>query len=82
MSFMPRKRTAIVGSASHRDLASQALIEDVRRLIAEARRTVASTMNAALMMLYWRIGKRVVDETLRGERLLTVSRLSNRWHDN
>ncbi|MBV8630459.1 MAG: DUF1016 family protein [Silvibacterium sp.] len=40
----------------------------MRRLIAEARQTAASRVNAALTMLYWRIGRRVIDETLRGER--------------
>lgn len=65
---MPRKAKEIASIGASRNLVSRALIEDVRQLIAEARRTVASTVNAGLTMLYWRIGKRVADEILRGER--------------
>ena len=65
---MARKHTVIVKTGSQRDVVSRALIEDVRRLITEARRTVASTVNAGLTTLYWRIGRRIVDELLHGER--------------
>ena len=44
------------------------LLEDIRRLIEESRRAVAVTINAALSSLYWRIGKRINEEILRGER--------------
>ena len=47
---------------------SPALIEDIRQMIGEARRSVATTVNAGLTLLYWRIGKRIVDEVLGKER--------------
>jgi predicted nuclease of restriction endonuclease-like (RecB) superfamily len=44
------------------------LLEDLRRLIEETRQGVAATVNAAMTMLYWRIGKRINEEILKGER--------------
>jgi predicted nuclease of restriction endonuclease-like (RecB) superfamily len=44
------------------------LLEDLRRMIEETRQGVAVTVNAALTMLYWRIGKRVNEEILKGGR--------------
>jgi hypothetical protein len=48
--------------------ADNALVQDIRRLIEEARAKVASTVNAALTMLYWRVGKRIDQEILKGDR--------------
>jgi predicted nuclease of restriction endonuclease-like (RecB) superfamily len=47
---------------------NDALLHDLRGLIEETRSTVATTVNAALTMLYWRIGKRINEEILQGER--------------
>jgi DUF1016 N-terminal domain len=47
---------------------SPLLIEDIRQIIGEARRSVATTVNAGLTFLYWRIGKRIVNEVLGKER--------------
>ncbi len=44
------------------------LLEDIHRMIQETRAVVASTVNAGLTMLYWRIGKRIQDEILQEER--------------
>lgn len=44
------------------------LMEDVRRLIDETRQRVATNVNAALTLLYWRIGKRINQEVLKGGR--------------
>lgn len=44
------------------------LLEDLRRMIEETRQGVAVTVNAALTMLYWRIGKRINEEILKGGR--------------
>ena len=44
------------------------LLGDIRRMIQEARSAVAVTVNAGLTMLYWRIGKRINEEVLKGER--------------
>ena len=50
--------------AQHND----ALLHDLRRLIEETRSTVATTVNTALTMLYWRVGKRINEEILKGKR--------------
>ena len=44
------------------------LLGDIRRMIEEVRSAVAVTVNAGLTMLYWRIGKRINEEVLEGER--------------
>lgn len=49
-------------------LPAEALFHDLRGLIEETRAHVATTVNAALTMLYWRVGKRINEEILRGER--------------
>ena len=43
-------------------------IDDLRQMIDEARRFVAATVNTGLTMLYWRVGKRINDEILQGDR--------------
>ncbi|MEX1327900.1 MAG: PDDEXK nuclease domain-containing protein [Desulfobacterales bacterium] len=48
--------------------ADSALVQDIRKLIDEARSTVASMVNAALTMLYWKVGKRIDEEILKGDR--------------
>jgi predicted nuclease of restriction endonuclease-like (RecB) superfamily len=45
-----------------------ALLNDLRSLIDEARSAVAVAVNAGLTMLYWRVGKRINEEILGGER--------------
>lgn len=47
---------------------TDALVQDVRRLIDEARVTVATAVNFAMTKLYWQIGHRVHTEILAGER--------------
>ena len=44
------------------------LLEDLRRIIDETRQGVATTVNTALTLLYWRIGKRINEEILKGGR--------------
>lgn len=44
------------------------LIRDIRVLISEARTGLATTVNSALTMLYWRIGRRIHIEVLQGGR--------------
>lgn len=44
------------------------LVVEIRRMIEEARSAVAITVNAGLTMLYWRIGRRINVEVLKGER--------------
>ena len=47
---------------------SSDLFADVRQMIEEARSTVAVAVNAGLTLLYWRIGRRVGQQILKGER--------------
>jgi hypothetical protein len=44
------------------------LAGDIHVLINEARAGLAATVNSALTMLYWRIGRRIRAEVLQGER--------------
>jgi hypothetical protein len=44
------------------------LLEDIRRMVEEARQAVATTANAALTLLYWRVGRRINEEILKGNR--------------
>ncbi len=64
------KRTAIVTSAPVRPTKSEtgALLTDVRELILSTRQTVARGVNAALVMLYWKVGERILKEVLREKR--------------
>jgi hypothetical protein len=45
-----------------------ALLADIRGMIEEVRGAVAAAVNAGLTLLYWRIGKRINEEVLLGER--------------
>ncbi len=49
-------------------MSSGGLLSDVRQLILSARQTVARGVNAALVMLYWRIGQRIHKDILREQR--------------
>jgi len=51
-----------------RAVAKRSLLQDIRRMIEEARAAVASTVNAGLTMLYWQIGERIRREVLLNER--------------
>jgi predicted nuclease of restriction endonuclease-like (RecB) superfamily len=44
------------------------LINDIRRMIDEARASVAAAVNTGLTMLYWHIGRRINQEVLKGSR--------------
>ena len=44
------------------------LLDDVRRLIDETRQQVARTVNSAMTVLYWQIGKRVREDILHEKR--------------
>lgn len=55
-------------SASPAAAADGQLLRDIRGLIEQSRRQLASTVNSALTSLYWRIGQRIRAEVLQGER--------------
>lgn len=44
------------------------LLRDLRALIVEARQDVARQVNSALVLLYWRVGKRIRQDILKGKR--------------
>jgi predicted nuclease of restriction endonuclease-like (RecB) superfamily len=44
------------------------LVGDIRNLIREAKVGLAATVNSTLTLLYWRIGRRIQTEVLKGER--------------
>ncbi len=44
------------------------LLSDIHNLVTESRQIVATTVNAELTLLYWRVGRRIRDEILKGER--------------
>ena len=46
----------------------QPLVDDIRSLTASARAHVATTVNATLTLLYWRVGQRVRSEVLGSNR--------------
>jgi len=46
----------------------KALLKDLRELITEARQDVARQVNSALVLLYWRVGKRIHQDILREKR--------------
>ena len=49
-------------------ITSKVLLKDLRELIVEARQDVARQVNSALVLLYWRIGKRIRKDILKEER--------------
>ena len=46
----------------------EALVTDLRELILSARQTVARGVNATLVLLYWKVGRRLRTEVLKLER--------------
>jgi predicted nuclease of restriction endonuclease-like (RecB) superfamily len=50
------------------NLALKSLVHDVKALIREARQQAFVAVNAGMTLLYWRIGKRIEEEVLRGKR--------------
>ncbi|MFH1249481.1 MAG: PDDEXK nuclease domain-containing protein [bacterium] len=61
------KKTHIIKSDSS-SIVEPEFINDLRQMIDEARRFVAVAVNTGLTMLYWRVGKRINDEILKGNR--------------
>ena len=44
------------------------LVDDIIKLVYEAKQAVASTVNSATTVLYWNLGKRINDEFLQNKR--------------
>ena len=47
---------------------SKALLSDLRELISAARQDVARQVNSTLVLLYWRVGKRIREDILNEKR--------------
>ena len=50
------------------DKVEQTLLQDLRELIIHTRQSVAQTVNAALVVLHWKIGDRIRQDVLQGNR--------------
>ena len=51
-----------------KDIAIPSITQDIITLIATAKNSAVSYVNSTLTMLYWQIGKRLVDEGLKDDR--------------
>ena len=49
-------------------ITSKVLLKDLRELIETARQDVARQVNSALVLLYWRVGKRIHQDILKEKR--------------
>ena len=65
MAKQRKKKRALLPKKATRE---ERLLADLRTLIDQARDTVAQTVNAGLVLLYWQIGQRIQQEILREER--------------
>lgn len=65
---MSNKLTSQHISNTNRTADVDFLIGDIRALIEETRSAVTVTVNAGLTLLYWRLGRRIREEILNGER--------------
>ena len=65
---MKQKRCVVKASVAPVATGSKVLLADVRELILSARQTVARGVNAALVLLYWKIGERIRKDILREKR--------------
>ena len=56
------------GSPSVGNIDSERLLADVRSLVERSRYSLAQAVNSELVLLYWRIGKRIREEILLQDR--------------
>lgn len=63
-----KKQTPPQAAHKGRMPSANPLIGDIRTLIEETRSAVAVTVNTAMTLLYWRIGKRICEDILGNER--------------
>ncbi len=65
---MVKKKRESEKTASFKPLVPPLLLNDIRRMIEEARQSVAVTVNAALSLLYWNVGRRIREDVLQEKR--------------
>jgi predicted nuclease of restriction endonuclease-like (RecB) superfamily len=72
----PARSPVVLAKASALPVSPRALLSDVRRLIVQSRTGISRAVNAALVALYWEVGRRIRRDILRekraeyGERIL------------
>lgn len=59
---------AAAPKGSKANILSSMLLEDVRELVVSTRQTVARGVNAALVLLYWKVGERIRRDVLKEKR--------------
>src|SRR5258708_37230881 len=64
----PGERGTKLSLASGEDSKGAVLLADLRSLINAARQRVATVASSAQAMLYWHVGRRLLQENLRGGR--------------
>jgi hypothetical protein len=66
---MPTRKDKVSKSSEEKELQNKpALFTDIRLLIEDSRRRIASTINTELTMLYWNVGKRISEDVLKRKR--------------
>jgi predicted nuclease of restriction endonuclease-like (RecB) superfamily len=65
---MASKKRDLVKMEPLSPVASPPLLEDLRRMIEETRQGVAATVNAAISVLYWNVGRRIREDILQEKR--------------
>ncbi|MBE3049527.1 hypothetical protein IMZ48_44920, partial [Candidatus Bathyarchaeota archaeon] len=65
---MASKKRDLVKMEPMPPMASPPLLEDLRRMIEETRQGVAATVNAAISVLYWNVGRRIREDILQEKR--------------
>lgn len=66
--MMANKKQNLEKVSSDSPQVATSLLEELRRMIEDARQGVAVTVNASLTLLYWRVGMRINEEILKGGR--------------
>lgn len=67
---MMKRKTTLIKAAGALSPVGEAkvLLTEVRELILSARQSVAQTVNSALTVLYWEIGRRIREDLLKSKR--------------
>ncbi len=82
MKKQHQKSSGLVKKASsHQETVGDKLLQDIRYLIESAKLRLAQTANAALVILYWNIGKRIRKDILKNGRI-TVNRFLRHGRNN
>jgi predicted nuclease of restriction endonuclease-like (RecB) superfamily len=65
---VPNKQLVPAAPPARSRAAPDALLDDVRNLIRQAREATAQAVNSALVLLYWQVGQRIRTEVLKSRR--------------